>query len=161
LIARDDEKYARSIQLIHSSGARFFDQIREMAIPPGLHYRPMAYIDHVDHLLPGIDLFIGRAGAMSLAECTALGIPMILIPWRGVHQAKNAEMLASKGAATLIYDDELNGERLYNALKTFIDDPEKRAAMAGESRKLGNPEAAGEVARILLDLSYHTHKKRS
>ena len=99
------------------------------------------------------DLVISRAGAMSCAEITAVGLPAILVPYPYAaddHQRLNAEVLVAAGAAQMILDRDCNGERLGAAIRDLVDDPERRAEMAARSRALGRPDAAKQVAAECL-----------
>ena len=101
------------------------------------------------------DLVVARAGAMSCAEVTARGLPAVLVPYPHAaddHQRRNAEVLATAGAAELILDHELTGERLAAALRPLVSEPTHRAAMAARSRALGRPDAAERVAGACIGL---------
>ena len=95
------------------------------------------------------DLVLARAGAMSCAEITALGLPAILVPYPYAaddHQRRNAEVLVQAGAAEMIPDRELTGERLATSLRALLAEPARRTAMAAAARALGRPDAAARVA---------------
>jgi UDP-N-acetylglucosamine--N-acetylmuramyl-(pentapeptide) pyrophosphoryl-undecaprenol N-acetylglucosamine transferase len=92
---------------------------------------------------------IARAGAMTCAEVTALGLPAVLVPYPHAaddHQRRNAEVLVGAGAAELILDPELTGERLAACVERLVGDPGRRGAMAAAARRLGRPDAAERVA---------------
>ena len=114
-------------------------------------YRPYEYIDRIERVLPAVDLFIGRVGASSVAEMTALGIPMILIPWSGVHQRQNAEAFARQGAAMLLDEQVFTAEKLGEVLVNFLENPGRLREMSARSRAMGNPEAARLIARMLIE----------
>jgi UDP-N-acetylglucosamine--N-acetylmuramyl-(pentapeptide) pyrophosphoryl-undecaprenol N-acetylglucosamine transferase len=102
------------------------------------------------------DVVVARAGAMTCAEVTAVGLPAILVPYPYAaddHQRRNAEVLVHAGAAEMILDRELTGERLAAAIAALADDPERRAAMAARARALGRPDAAVRVAEVCLGLA--------
>jgi UDP-N-acetylglucosamine--N-acetylmuramyl-(pentapeptide) pyrophosphoryl-undecaprenol N-acetylglucosamine transferase len=100
--------------------------------------------------LAAADLVIGRAGSSTLAEVTALGLPMVVVPYphAGGHQRENARILANAGAARLIEDDDFDGQTLLNAA-TILDDPAVHARMAAAARSLGRPGAADAVAALV------------
>ena len=92
---------------------------------------------------------------MTCAELTAVGLPAVLVPYPYAaddHQRRNAEVLVRAGAAEMILDRELSGERLAAALRTLTDDPARRAAMAARARALGRPDAADRVAEECVRL---------
>ncbi len=96
-------------------------------------------------LYGAIDGMICRAGATTLAEVTALGIPSIIIPSPYVannHQFFNAKQLTDRHAAWMIEEKDLNGKTLKKAIQTVFEDDQKRDEMAANARKLGKPNAA-------------------
>ncbi len=101
------------------------------------------------------DLVICRAGATTLAEITAAGKPAILIPLPTAtddHQRKNAEVLVKAGAADVIDQRELSGNRLAVRVMQLAADPAGRAAMARAARQLARPEAARVIAERAMAL---------
>lgn len=118
-------------------------------------YRPEPFLrDAMADALAAADLVVGRAGSSTLAEVTALGLPMIVVPYRyaGGHQHANAERLASAGAARLFEDELFDGTSLLAGVG-LLDDPEAMAAMRTASRGLGRPGAAAATAELLLALA--------
>lgn len=88
-------------------------------------------------VMANTDLMVGRAGATSIAEFTALGLPAILIPSPYVtndHQTKNAQSLVKVGAVEMIPDAELTGARLVAAIDDILLNNEKRQQMATASK---------------------------
>jgi UDP-N-acetylglucosamine--N-acetylmuramyl-(pentapeptide) pyrophosphoryl-undecaprenol N-acetylglucosamine transferase len=102
---------------------------------------------------PLLDLIVCRAGAMTLAELTAWGIPSVLVPYPWAtadHQTGNARALEAAGAALTIAEGELVPGRLSAAVEALLGEPAKREGMAGAARRLGRPEAAARVADRVL-----------
>ena len=98
------------------------------------------------------DLIICRAGALTLAEITNVGIPAILIPYPHAvddHQTKNAEYLAKNNAAVLLPQAELNPEKLTELLKDLIVNSDKRLTMAKNSRALRKEKSAEKIVELL------------
>jgi len=93
---------------------------------------------------------VARAGAMTVAEVTACGKPAILIPLPTAiydHQTKNAKVMQDAGAAVVIPQAELSGERLAHAVTGILDDADKRRAMAAASLSLRRMDAAEAIVR--------------
>jgi UDP-N-acetylglucosamine--N-acetylmuramyl-(pentapeptide) pyrophosphoryl-undecaprenol N-acetylglucosamine transferase len=87
------------------------------------------------------DLFVSRAGAMTVAELMVSGVPAILIPLPGAprdHQTRNAEAMVDAGAAVLLPDGECDGERLAAELTSLLDDPDRLRSMGRAARQLGH-----------------------
>jgi UDP-N-acetylglucosamine:LPS N-acetylglucosamine transferase len=146
------------LQVLHVTGERYGAEAARRGVQvrsPGYRAVPYLHGTYAD-ALAAADLVISRAGASAVAELTACGLPMVLIPWsrasRG-EQVLNAEPLARAGAAVVIRDEELTEERLAAALGEVLRDRERREAMARQSRALGRPEAAETVAALLLELA--------
>ncbi len=126
-------------------------------LPVGLRdrYRPVPFLrEAMADALAASDLVVGRAGSSTLAEATALGLPLVVVPYpyAGGHQADNAASLAEAGAAILVEDEAFDGAALL-ATTAVLDDPVRLAALAAASRRLGRPGAADAVAELLLALA--------
>ncbi len=103
-------------------------------------------------LLTRTSLLISRAGATTLAEITALGVPAILIPSPYVthrHQDDNAAVLKNAGAAVVLDEEQLDGEALRKEVDSLLGNRFRLEEMAGASRRLGHPEA---LSRILAEI---------
>ena len=115
-------------------------------------YRPVPFLrEDMADALCAADLVVGRAGSSTLAEVTALGLPMVVVPYPHAagHQRANARVLADAGAARLIEDEAFDGAALLEAT-ALLDDPAAHALMAAASRTLGRPGAADAVAELVL-----------
>ena len=104
------------------------------------------------------DLAISRSGASSCAELTACGVPSVLLPYpfhRDKHQTVNAKVLEDAGAAVLVddvKDRKQNAERLRPTVEALLYDGERRREMSVAARKIGRPDAAGNVANVLTSM---------
>ncbi|MDP9022110.1 MAG: undecaprenyldiphospho-muramoylpentapeptide beta-N-acetylglucosaminyltransferase [Actinomycetota bacterium] len=115
--------------------------------------RCVDFVDDMGLAYATADVVVCRAGATSIAELTVLGKPSLLVPYphaTGDHQRHNAEALVRAGAARMILDGDLNGDRLARAVEPLLDDPELRSEVAGAARMFGRPDAADNVARQVL-----------
>jgi UDP-N-acetylglucosamine--N-acetylmuramyl-(pentapeptide) pyrophosphoryl-undecaprenol N-acetylglucosamine transferase len=104
------------------------------------------------------DLVVCRAGATTLAELTAAGRASILVPLPTAtddHQRRNAEALVGRGAARMIAQDELTGERLAGEILTLARDAALRARMSDAARVLSRPDAARVIVDRVLALARH------
>jgi UDP-N-acetylglucosamine--N-acetylmuramyl-(pentapeptide) pyrophosphoryl-undecaprenol N-acetylglucosamine transferase len=117
----------------------------------GGRWRVLEYLDDMGSALAACDLVVARAGATSIAEITALGLPSILVPYPFAtddHQTKNAQTLVAHGAAEVIADADLDGKRFGDVVVGLLGDEGARATMAAASRALGRPDAAARVADL-------------
>lgn len=140
--------------LLHVSGRR--DYARVLSKSPGLDgldYRIMEFGDMVQ-LWAMCDVAICRAGAMTIAELTALSIPSILVPLPGApgdHQTKNALALVGAGGAVLVPDADCTGEALEEALERLMK-PEMMLAASRGASTLARRDAASAIAEVVLGL---------
>ncbi len=128
-------------------------RLAEAGRDPGPRVRLFPYIDDMPTAYAAADLYIGRAGATTLAEITARGLPAVLIPSPHVahhEQDANARVLEQAGAAVVIADAELTGARLVDVVTGLLAAPERLAAMARASRQLGRPDATAAIADRVL-----------
>lgn len=140
---------AHTLDVVHQTGTADVAEIRAGYAALELPARVEPFIADMGAAYAGADVVIARAGAMSCAEITAVGLPAILAPYphaAGDHQRANAEVLVRAGAAEMILDPELTGQRLADALGALLRDPERRARMAAAARACGIPDAAERVA---------------
>ena len=122
------------------------------------HIQVRPYLYDMPKAMAMADLAVFRAGATGLAELTARGIPAILVPYPYAaenHQEHNARALEAAGAARMILNKDLTSERLGAVLTELLSDDDKLTAMAEASRSMGRPEAAADIAEMVLDLASH------
>jgi UDP-N-acetylglucosamine--N-acetylmuramyl-(pentapeptide) pyrophosphoryl-undecaprenol N-acetylglucosamine transferase len=115
-------------------------------------YGPIAFLtDRMADALVASDLVLGRAGSSTCAEVAAVGVASILVPYPHAagHQQANAAWLADQGAAVMVRDEELDGERLL-AEATALRDEGRRARIGQAARGLARPDAARRLAEELL-----------
>lgn len=146
----------QTYQVIFVTGGKRYaeveDQLKEQAISAAQNVAVVPYIDNMPLLMPQVELVVGRAGATSIAEQTALGKPMVLIPSPYVtndHQTKNAQALVDAGAAALIREQDLTGDYLFSVVNNLMTDQGKREQMARASKKIGVPDAADRLIQLV------------
>ena len=118
-------------------------------------YRPAAFLgEELLDALAAADLIVGRAGSSTLAEATAFGVPMIVVPYpyAGAHQRANAAILADVGAAELVEDAAFDAVALLRAVE-LLRDTDRHAAMRSAASAAGRPGSADAVAELLLALA--------
>jgi UDP-N-acetylglucosamine--N-acetylmuramyl-(pentapeptide) pyrophosphoryl-undecaprenol N-acetylglucosamine transferase len=140
---------ARAVDVVHQTGAADVEVVRAGYAALGLDARVEPFIADMGAAYAAADVVVARAGAMTCAEVTAVGLPAILVPYPHAaddHQRRNAEVLVEAGAAEMILDPELSGERLARVLRQLLETPDRRAAMAARAAAVGRPDAAERVA---------------
>ncbi|WHY02292.1 undecaprenyldiphospho-muramoylpentapeptide beta-N-acetylglucosaminyltransferase [Neobacillus sp. DY30] len=119
------------------------------------------FIHNMPEVLSGIDLVVSRAGATTLAEITSLGIPSILVPSPYVtnnHQEKNARSLSDHGAAELLLEKDLNNKSLIQQIDKILLDNEYLQTMRARAKKLGVPDSAGRLYKLMKQLVQEKQK---
>jgi UDP-N-acetylglucosamine--N-acetylmuramyl-(pentapeptide) pyrophosphoryl-undecaprenol N-acetylglucosamine transferase len=144
-------------ELLWATGPAHFDAIRNRLAEIGAPgwVKPAAYINDMPAALASADFALSRAGAMSLAELSAWGVPPILVPLPTAaanHQHHNAVALSDAGAAVLVPESELSEGRLWREMLALAASPERRAGIAQRARERGRPDAADRIAAELLKL---------
>jgi UDP-N-acetylglucosamine:LPS N-acetylglucosamine transferase len=115
-------------------------------------YQPHPFLrDDMLTALAAADLVVGRAGSSTLAEATALGLPMVVVPYPHAagHQRANAREMVDAGAARLVEDEAFDAAALLDAA-AILDDPSGHLAMSAAARSLGRPAAAEAVADLVV-----------
>jgi len=144
--------------VIHVTGESGFAEARQGRdrLPAELRgrYRPVPFLreDMADALVAA-DLLVGRAGSSTLAEATAIGLPVIVVPYPHAagHQAANAREMVAAGAARLVPDERFDADSLVEAAALLSDQP-ALDRMRAASRSLGRPGAARVTGDLLLAL---------
>jgi len=149
-------------QVVHISGPAHEPQLRTLAdaLPQGLRsrYHLYAYMyDEMPWAMAAADLAVCRAGASVLGELPAVGLPAILVPYpyAGGHQRHNAQYLEAEGAALVLDERELR-DKLLPMVGLLLADTARRQRMASAMRRLARPDAAVNVARLLLEVTDRT-----
>jgi UDP-N-acetylglucosamine--N-acetylmuramyl-(pentapeptide) pyrophosphoryl-undecaprenol N-acetylglucosamine transferase len=122
----------------------------------GVVARVEAFLYEVHREMTTADLVICRAGATTLAEVSASGRPSILVPLPTAtddHQRKNAAVFANAGAAAVIDERELTGERLAGTIAQLVADRDERDRMGQAARQLARPDAAQRIADRVEELA--------
>ncbi|MEK3882507.1 undecaprenyldiphospho-muramoylpentapeptide beta-N-acetylglucosaminyltransferase [Paenibacillus sp. PL2-23] len=144
-------------RVVFVTGDIYYESTKEriQALGAGSSLTLVPYLNNMAEVLRDTALVVSRSGASSLAEITALGLPSILIPSPNVtnnHQEANARSLVNAGAAELLLEKELSGEKLLGAMEALLGDRKRMAAMSGAASKLAVPDSAARIADALLGL---------
>ena len=110
------------------------------------------YEQRMDLVYLAADVVVSRAGAMTVAELAASGVPAILVPLPGApgdHQTANARVLADAGAARLLPDGSCTAATLGSLVEELLDAPDELALMGSRALRLGRKDAAAAGARVV------------
>lgn len=153
-------KKDRELTITHQCGDADAPYFRDLAasLPKVVadRYVVEPFFEDIDEQIVAADLVIMRAGGSSLAECTVLGRPMILVPYphAGGHQLHNAQPYVDTGAAVLIPDEECTGDRLHKEIMTLVADPHRWRVMAQASKEAGEPDATTRVVDLIREVAH-------
>lgn len=148
------------IQIVHVTGDRFYAEFMEKLDEDGINLpeniKVLPYVYDMPELLNITDLIITSAGAITLAEISALGIPSILIP-KGYtaenHQEHNANSFKNNGASIVILEKDLTGEQLDKIILDTINDKDKLKDMSERASEMGIKDAVGNIVNIINGLT--------
>jgi UDP-N-acetylglucosamine--N-acetylmuramyl-(pentapeptide) pyrophosphoryl-undecaprenol N-acetylglucosamine transferase len=144
-----------AIRLVHQTGAREFEELRAAFRESGVEGEIVPFITDMPVAFGAADLVVCRSGAGAVSELAAAGKPSILAPFPFAaddHQTRNAEAMERAGAARLIRDAELTGERLFAAIAE-AGEAQPLEKMAQAARQLAKPGAARRAAEILEEVA--------
>ncbi len=150
----------RGIAVLHQAGAASVADVQARYDALGIAASVVPFIDDMARTYASSSLIVARAGATSLAEICAIGRPSILIPFPYAaddHQTRNAEALEHAGAAIMVRESELGGSKLCDAIRSLIENDERRRTMASAARAQGRPDAAAAIVDDLLEWLGHSH----
>ena len=150
----------RGWQILHLAGREHAADVRDgyRELPKDIPARVIDFTPAMADVWAVADLAISRSGASSCAELTACGVPSVLMPYpfhKDQHQKLNARVLADAGAAVIIddvKDRRKNAEKLRPTVESLLYDGERRREMSAKAKKIGRPDAAGTVAKVLQDM---------
>jgi len=143
------------LQILHQVGRGNWEEHRAALGEAPPWYHPVPYMEAMGDAYAVADLVCCRAGGSTLAEISLVGRPALLVPYphaHADHQTRNARSVAGAGAAVLLPDAELSGQRLASDANALIAQPARRAEMARASRSLGRPGAADAILDAVWDM---------
>jgi len=110
-------------------------------------FRVLGFTKEIPELMAASTMILSKPGGMTTAEALARGLPMMILDPIGGQEERNADVLLEAGAAVKCTEVTLVAHKL----RRLLDDPERLARMRQAARALGRPNAAAEVARIVLE----------
>ena len=141
------------LQIIHCTGADDCQLVEKTYSICEIPHYVTSFSNRITALYAAADVVISRAGAMTVAEICAAGIPAVLVPYpfaTELHQHENARILADKGGAVVVDQNQLGPDRIVEILSKLFADPAALKTMGQANRALAVPDAA----RLLWDFAY-------
>lgn len=132
--------------LLHSHGAK-----NSAAAQRSANYIPLAYIEHMELAYAAADFVVCRSGAMTVAEVTAVGLPACYVPLAhgNGEQSLNARPVVVAGGGVMVADADFTAEKFISDILPLLSNSAVMNAMAGKSKSLGLPNAAGLLADMV------------
>ncbi len=161
-------KKNKNYQIIWATGPKQFDKIKRDLDKNNINIEQIdgikivPYIYNMEEVMNVADVIIGRAGAMTVTEISNLGKPSILIPLPNVshnHQLYNAKVLEQIGAANIILNAELTGEKLNRAIEKIILNKERMKQMGENAIKISNNQAEEKIYQEIKKLRLQENKR--
>lgn len=150
----------KDIQIIHVTGKRFYDEFIDKLNKDNIilkdNIQVLPYLYQIPEAINIASLVITSAGAITLAEISAVGAPSILVPKAYTaenHQEYNARAFEEKGASILVLEKDINGKILSDTIYSIINDKKILSRMSKKSKELGIIDAAERIFDIIKTLT--------
>jgi UDP-N-acetylglucosamine--N-acetylmuramyl-(pentapeptide) pyrophosphoryl-undecaprenol N-acetylglucosamine transferase len=147
-------KSGLSIRIVLQTGRAAHDELHDEFAATGLDGEVTPFITDMPAAFAQADLIVCRSGAGTVSEIAAAGRPSVLVPFPFAaddHQRRNAEAFERAGAARLVADKEMTGEKLFSVVANLAADAGSLARMGAAAKQLARPGAAQRAAEILID----------
>jgi UDP-N-acetylglucosamine--N-acetylmuramyl-(pentapeptide) pyrophosphoryl-undecaprenol N-acetylglucosamine transferase len=152
LAARKNE-----LSIVHQTGERDYNAVRTAYARREFHSAEvLPFLGDMAERFAWADLIVCRAGAITASEIAAAGRAAIFIPFGRAtdsHQLRNAQEMAKAHAGKVVVESELNADRLANEIFLLLDQPEQIQVIAANARKLGRPNAAGDIVNLVEEVA--------
>jgi UDP-N-acetylglucosamine--N-acetylmuramyl-(pentapeptide) pyrophosphoryl-undecaprenol N-acetylglucosamine transferase len=138
--------------VVHQTGERDYNAVRTAYARHEFSAEVSPFIENMAEQFAQADLIVCRAGAITVAEVAAAGRAAIFIPFGAAtdaHQLRNAQTMEAAGAARVLPQEALTGERLAEEIFSLLDQPQKLVAMAQRARSLARPRAVQDITDLL------------
>jgi UDP-N-acetylglucosamine--N-acetylmuramyl-(pentapeptide) pyrophosphoryl-undecaprenol N-acetylglucosamine transferase len=144
------------VRMVLQTGPSEYERLRGEFAESGLDGEVVPFITAMPAAFEAADLVVCRSGAGTVSELAAAGRPSILVPFPFAaddHQTHNAEALARGGAARMVRDAGMNGEKLFSEVQELARDTGELERMAQSARRFAKPGAAQRAADILEEVA--------
>ena len=151
-LAKDQIEGNENIQIIWQCGKTHFENFKNCESAQLENVKIFPFIERMDLAYAAADLIVARAGALTVSELCLVGKPVILVPSPNVaedHQTKNAMSLVNKNAAIMV-KDEVARKELITIAYNLIENLDKCRAMSVQLSLLAKPDAASDIAKIIV-----------
>lgn len=143
----------KNYEVLFVTGNDFYEKLKTRGFPSNVKVVP--FIDNLPRIMKKADLMISRAGASTISEITALGIPTIFIPSPYVtnnHQYKNAMDLVNKDAALILEESKLNKTSFIRLVDDILEDSARYNKLKENVSKLGIKDSSSRIYSVLKEM---------
>lgn len=148
-----------NVHILFGTGRNYYDEVKEALIAEGLYDKSnlhvMPYIQDMANTLAASNVVISRSGALSVAEITMSGRAGIFIPSPNVtgdHQYYNAKAVVDNGGAIIVREDDDTADRVKNAFREFIKDPQILKDMEAASFASAPVSATDKIYESIMEV---------
>jgi len=160
LVQMIEENRIKDFNIIASTGERHYESICERIkkttdLAKVKNIKVVPYIYNMEEIFFAADVVVGRAGAITVSEITALGKAAVLIPSPYVahnHQEYNARYLEKNGAAKVVLESEVSGKRISEEISSILKNKETLAKMQSDSKKIGIADACETIYNYIKEM---------
>lgn len=145
-------EHKNELAIVHQTGEREYEDVRAAYAQYQLTAQVQPFLTDMPERLAWADLVISRAGQTTIAEIAAVGRAALFIPFAGAsdgHQLRNAQALEREGAARVLPENVLNGERLAQEILGLLGKPAELAELAARARAFARPTATQEIVNLI------------
>jgi len=149
--------HRKDLQFVLQTGSQDYEWVRHSMAPYGDRVYATDYFVSIADAYCCCDLVVCRAGAMTVSEVAACGLPAVFVPYPHAvydHQAQNARNLVEAGAAEMILDRELNADILASTIARLTSDETRLRRMSINSRSLARLDTAEKITKSLMELGH-------
>ena len=143
----------KNYEVVFVTGKGYYDEYKKVKTPDNVKMVPN--LDNMLEVLKKTDLIVSRAGASTIAEITAIGLPSILIPSPYVthnHQLKNAQALEKENATIIMEEKEYDSKKLVDIIDSILEDRTKYRTLKENTKKLGVVDSATKIYQVIRNL---------
>jgi len=146
----------RTVSFVHQTGERDYNAVQLAYTQNEFRAEVAPFFSQMGERFAQADLIVCRSGAVTVAEIAAAGRAALFIPFGAAtdsHQLRNAEEMVRAGAARLIPEPELTGERLAREILALLGDPRNLTELGARARQMARPDAARKIADLIEEIA--------
>lgn len=144
------------VHVLHATGKAHFEHVQKelhLSEKEAVRWKLVPYLENIGEALGQADLVLSRAGASSVAEIAAAGVPAFLVPYphaRGNHQAFNARLLADDGAALIVKDSMVKSDAFQKELTNLLSQKKRLERMRKAAKKAASNNATDLLYEVVI-----------